>query len=55
MNKWISDKLSLLIFPAIVLIFVSLVWIGVKYDLGEDAYNEEGNPNIEVHQEYGSR
>lgn len=50
-----ENALGYALFMVIPTIIVLMVWIGIKFDLAGDAYDEEGNPNIEVHQQYGSR
>lgn len=55
MKEWIYDKLGYLIFPAAVIGFIFIAWLVVTFDLGESVYDENGNPNIEVHQQYGGR
>lgn len=36
-------------------IFVLIVWLGSKFDMGEDPYDKDGNPNIEFHQQFNGR
>lgn len=36
-------------------IFVLIIWLGVKLDLGDDPYDNDGNPNTDLYQQYGGR
>ncbi|WP_436241537.1 hypothetical protein [Paenibacillus sp. LjRoot56] len=55
MKKWIASKWGYLIFPVYVIVFCTVIYLAIKYDLGEDPYDKDGNPNVEFHQQYNGR
>lgn len=54
-EKNFMDYLTPFIFPLIIAFFVVLIWLGVKFDLGDPMYDGEGNPNIDISKQYGGR
>lgn len=54
-KSWTDYLITIFALPVFIGVFVAIIWLALKFDLAGDAYNEEGNPNIEVQQQYGGR
>lgn len=55
MKEWISDKWGYLLYPVYLLSLVLIIWLSIKFDLGENAYDQEGNPDDGFYRQYNGR
>lgn len=56
MIRKITHFLGYTLYAAVYMgIFVLIIWLGVKFDLAEDPYDKDGNPNENFYEQYGGR
>lgn len=63
LKKWILDTnrkllhfLGYTLYAVVYIgIFVLIVWVGIKLDLGGDPYDKDGNPDVDIYQQYNGR